>query len=455
MSVLGGSFRDPSGFVFIINGEIYRQVNISYKEHFDELISSGLYGKLVDKGLLVSHQEVPSPLPGSPLHYKTIKPEQIGFISYPYEWSFNQYKDAALSTLRIMKIALSHNMVLKDATAYNIQIHKGRTVLIDTLSFEKYVEGRPFVAYRQFCQHFLAPLALMSRTDIRLSGLMKNHIDGVPLDLARKLLPYSTRFNFSLYMHIHVHSKFQHKYSGQQVNVKKISMSKFRLESMIENLQDTIRKLSWGHPDTEWGDYYCNTNYSDSSFEDKKKLVDEFLSRTASRLVWDLGANTGEFSRIASNKGILTVSFDIDPVAVDKNYQIMRNNREPSLLPLVLDLTNPSPALGWDTSERMSFKERGLPDTILALALIHHLAISNNVPLAKLAEFFSSLCRYLIIEFVDKKDTQVQRLLATREDIFPDYTKEGFEKSFARHFNIIDSRKVGESRRILYLLQRR
>lgn len=455
MSVIGGSFRDPSGFVFIRAGEIYRQVNVSYGRHYDELMSSGLYGKLVGKGLMVSHEEVAPFEPVDPSCYRMIKPQQIPFVSYPYEWSFNQYRDAALATLRIQKIALSHNMILKDATAYNIQFLNGKPVLIDTLSFERYEEGKPWVAYRQFCQHFLAPLALMKYTDIRLSSLMKSHIDGIPLDLATVLLPFKTRFKPSLVMHLHMHASFQKKYSDRTVNVKEVSMSRFSLESMIDNLRTTVSGLNWEYPDSEWGEYYENTNYSDSSFRSKKDLVADYLGRTGSGMVWDLGANNGEFSRIASARGITTVAFDIDPVAVDKNYLAVKSGGEKCLLPLVLDLTNPSPPLGWDTAERMSFRERGLPDTVMALALVHHLAISNNVPLPRLASFFASLCRYLIIEFIGKEDSQVRILLATREDIFPDYTREGFERAFGALFRIVDSRQVGESSRVLYLLEKK
>jgi hypothetical protein len=204
-----GSFRDPAGFLFYLKKKLYRQVNQSYKEDYDLLIDSGLYQKLVEQEALIPHQEVdilfPQPLNG----YKVIQPEFIPFISYPYEWSFSQLKDAALTTLKIQKIAFQHGMSLKDSSAFNIQFHMGKPLFIDTLSFEKYKEGEPWVAYRQFCQHFLAPLTLMSRRDIRLGQLLRIYIDGIPLDLAASLLPFSTRLNMSVYMHIVFHGKIQ------------------------------------------------------------------------------------------------------------------------------------------------------------------------------------------------------------------------------------------------------
>jgi hypothetical protein len=180
------SFRDPSGYLFHRGAELYRQVNRRYQENYDLLTSSGLYDKLVAEGLLVPHEEVDLEPLDAATAYKTIKPLLVPFVSYPYEWCFSQLKDAALATLAIQKTAMSHGMSLKDASAYNIQFIDCRPVLIDTLSFERYVPGRPWIAYRQFCQHFLAPLALMSYRDPRVSQLLKAGLDGIPLDFCRR-----------------------------------------------------------------------------------------------------------------------------------------------------------------------------------------------------------------------------------------------------------------------------
>ena len=449
-----GSFRDPSGFLFSRDGVLYRQVNTVYQEDYDLLMTSGLYGALVDDGLLIPHEEVevePAEVEGA---HKVIRPEAVPFISYPYEWCFSELKDAALATLRIQQLAFEHGMSLKDASAYNIQFRGCKPVFIDTLSFEKYREGLPWVAYRQFCQHFLAPLALMSYRDIRLSQLLRVYIDGAPLDLASSLLPARTRFKLSLLCHIHLHAKSQQRFADKAVEKPTGKVSAMSLRGLIDNLQSTVKGLTWQPKGTEWGDYYYDTNYTDAAFEQKRQLLAEYLDEIQPRVAWDLGANTGVFSRVASEKGILTLSFDIDPAAVEKNYRDGVSEGQEKVLPLLLDLTNPPPGIGWQHEERMSLLERGPTDAAFALALIHHLAISNNLPFQKIGAFFAEACESLIIEFVPKSDSQVQRLLTTRDDIFTDYTQEAFEREMSAYFTIDRSAKIEGSERTLYLMRK-
>ena len=452
---LAASFRDPSGFLFKREGQLYRQINRSYQADYDRLMESGLYARLVKNGKLIAHQEVDLPAEESQIAYRVIQPELVSFISYPYEWSFSQLKDAALLTLSIVKSALKAGLSMKDASAYNIQFQHGKPVLIDTLSFEIYQEGQPWVAYRQFCQHFLAPLALMAYRDVRLSQLMRLYIDGVPLDLASSLLPFQARLNPGLLMHLILHAAAQKKYSQNEsaIPARTANMSQTSFLGLIENLESTVRGLKWKPAGTEWGSYYEATNYSDRAFEAKAATIKSLINAIQPRQVWDLGANTGVFSRLASEQHIETISFDIDPVAVEKNYLQVKQNQETHLLPLVLDLTNPSPSLGWKNEERSAWIERGPVDLILALALIHHLAISNNVPLPDVAALFAQLATNLIIEFVPKEDSQVRRLLATRKDIFPTYTREGFETAFQQWFVIRDTRLVEDSQRVIYWME--
>jgi hypothetical protein len=456
---LDASFRDPSGFLFSRDGILYRQVNRKYEQEYAHLLGSGLYEKLIKAGLLIPHVEVDQPtmefdsvLPGG-AGYKVIQPERVPFISYPYEWSFGELKDAALVTLSIQRRALRFGMSLKDASAYNIQFVRGKPTLIDTLSFELYKEGEPWVAYRQFCQHFLAPLALMALKDARLSQLLRVYIDGVPLDLASELLPRTTRFNFGLLTHIHLHAGAQKRYAGEEVRSRRGSMSKQAMTGLIESLISTVKKLSWKPGGTEWGNYYDITNYSDTAFEHKKQLVGEWTRRIAPNQVWDLGANNGVFSRVAVEAGSQVMSFDIDPAAVEQNYRQVKAEQNERLLPLLLDLTNPSPAIGWANRERDSFGAHGPVEMALALAVIHHLAISNNVPLPQLADFFAETAKWLVIEFVPKSDSQVKKLLASREDIFPAYTRQGFEAAFKSRFRIHEAVNVRESERVLYLME--
>jgi len=419
-------------------------------------MDSGLYQDLVTSGLLVAHQVVDVSAEIPELAYQVIQPDRIPFISYPYEWSFSQLKDAALTTLAIQKMALEKGMSLKDASAYNIQFHKGRPILIDTLSFETYREGEPWIAYRQFCQHFLAPLALIVYCDVRLSQLLRAYIDGIPLDLASKLLPRRTKMNLSLATHIHLHAATQQRYSDKAVSRTDLQrrMSKIAFLGLIDNLESSLRRMSWKPSGTEWADYYTDTNYSSAALEDKKKIVSNFLERIHPVNLWDLGANTGLFSRLASERGVFTVAFDIDPAAVELNYRDCLKTQEKNLVPLVMDFTNPSPGIGWHNRERDSLMERAPAEAAMALALVHHLAISNNVPLPQLARFFHDITRWLIIEFVPKADSQVQRLLATREDIFPDYHFEGFEKAFGEFFRIHEAVDVQDSQRRLFLMER-
>lgn len=449
------SFRDPAGFIFEHNGRILRQVNNAGQAQYDLLISSGLYSDLVEQQLLIPHREVPPHgMPVYPDRYRVLEPERIQTISYPYEWSFSQLQDAAVATLKIQMIALGRGMVLKDASAYNIQFHQGRPILIDTLSFEQYTPSQPWKAYRQFCQHFLAPLALMSRVDVSLNKLLAIHIDGVPLPLASRLLPKRTHLSPGLLVHLLLHARAQGgRGSGRKYSPTKLS--RHNLEALIDSLIRTTKSLHWTPKGTEWGEYYSFTNYSDEAFEHKKQIIRNIVDRLKPKSVWDLGGNTGEFSRIASANEISTVCFDIDPVAVEKNYRLSKARQDKHQLPLLLDLTNPSPSLGWANRERSSLSARGPIDVVLALALIHHLAISNNLPFEIIASYFSTLGNHLVIEFIPKDDSKVQILLSTRTDIFPSYHQLEFEKAFSMYFEIVDKVAVKGSKRTIYLMKSR
>ncbi|MEW6532166.1 MAG: class I SAM-dependent methyltransferase [Thermodesulfobacteriota bacterium] len=449
-----GSFRDPSGCLFYRNGELYRQVNRSYKEDYDQLMQSGLYDSLVKEGLLVPHREMGLSMRISDDAYVVIKPEPIPFVSYPYEWCFSQLKAAAELTLTIQQRALQFGMSLKDCSAYNVQFSDWRPIFIDTLSFERSI-GRPWIGFRQFCQHFIAPLALARHKDARLTQLLRIYLDGIPVDLASSLLPCRTWLSLSLGFTIHLHARFQ-KHYGEKVQ-KDRSMKGRGTDpgATLYILQRAVNKLKWKPGATEWADYYEKTNYGDEAFESKRAIVARFLETARPSKVWDLGANTGVFSRIAGDLGIHTVAFDMDPAAVELNYQECVKKAEKSILPLLLDLTNPSPDLGWANTERKALFRREHPDLVMALALVHHLAIANNVPLNSIADLLRGLCTFLIIEFVPKSDSQVQRMLATREDIFPSYTQEGFETAFSNQFEIMESMPVALSERTIYLMRAR
>lgn len=456
------SFRDPSGFVYISGGKILRQVNRSYQEDYDLLVKSGLYDQLIQRKLLIPHREVEDAPFKPEISYKVIQPEKIQVISYPYEWSFSQLKDAALLTLAAQKAALDAGMVLKDASAYNIQFHQGRPILIDSLSFAKYREGSPWIAYRQFCQHFLAPLALMSKTDLRLSKLLINHIDGIPLDLCSRLLPRSSRLQPGLATHIHLQAWAERRFAPAEPAkpgvrpVRQATVSKNGLIGLIENLEHTVESLSIKISGRDWANYYTETNYADNAFQAKRALVSELINSLNPKTVLDLGANTGIFSReLARNPERFVISADIDPEAVEINYLQAKRDRQENILPLVIDLVNPSPAIGWNNQERESFLTRGKADAILALALIHHLAISNNLPLSDIARTLADHGESVVLEFVPKEDSQVRRLLQSREDIFEHYSLTGLLEDFAPFFNLVSQNPLPDSQREILLFTRK
>ncbi|MFH0829378.1 MAG: SAM-dependent methyltransferase [Candidatus Kerfeldbacteria bacterium] len=455
MGKLPSSYRDPSGFVFSHDGAIYRQVNSSYREHYDLFMQSGLYHELQKRGLLVSHTEVAIRSPQPSTLYKILKPERIPFVSYPYEWCFSELKDAALLTLEIQKTALRSSMSLKDASAFNVQFIGTRPVFIDTLSFERYREGKPWVAYRQFCEQFLGPLVLMSKRDARLGQLLRVFPDGIPVDLVSTLLPLKTWMAPSLLAHIHLHAKSQRRFSTTAASTPHRSIDKPILERLIATLQSTVKGLSWEPQKTTWTSYYELTNYTDRGMEHKKKVVESFMNKLSPKTVWDLGANTGTFSDIAASKKISTIAFDNDICTVELLFRRCTERKDANTLPLILDLTNPSPPVGFANRERMTLEERGPADMVLALALVHHLAIGKNVPLSSLASYFSRIGKSLIIEFVPKSDSQVQAMLSNRDDIFDDYDEESFKREFSRHFTIRSSEQVADSSRIIYLMVRK
>jgi hypothetical protein len=455
-----GSFRDPSGFIFWQDGQPYRQIQRRFAGEWDAFEASSLKRRLIDGGLLIPYEPVPIERAQGPDAHAVIRPERIEFISYPYEWTFGELRDAALLTLDAQLEAMAEGWQLKDASAYNVQFRDAKPILIDSLSFEPLEEGAPWVAYRQFCEHFLAPLALIARRDIRLASLLRADPDGIPLDLASNLLPWRTRLDFGLLSHVHLHARAQRRYAGNESDAevdtaRRARISKSRLEGLIRNLRGTVEKLRWEPAGTEWSDYADHTSYGDAATADKSRLVGEFVGEAKGARLWDLGANTGRYSRIAADAGKRVLSFDIDPAAAERNYRQLRREGRADILPLILDVANPSPGIGWAGRERRSLLDRADPDIVLALALVHHVAISRNVPLPMVLGLFADLAPWAIVEFVPKEDPMVQRLLATRRDVFPEYTLDGFRTAASERFEVVREEPIEDSVRVLFLLRRR
>jgi ribosomal protein L11 methylase PrmA len=453
-----GSYRDPGGFVYRRDGVLYRQIGPAAIDDWQAFEASGLAGRLIGEGSLVGHQPADLELAATPDARAVIRPEPIEFISYPFEWTFGELKDAALLTLDIQLEALAAGWSLRDASAYNVQFRDGRPVLIDSLSFEPYEDGRPWVAYRQFCEQFLAPLALIAHNDVRLGRLLRADPDGVPLDLAARLLPWRTRLDFGLLSHVHLHARAQRRHAGDEDDGRAARTARLehgRLVALLGNLRGTVAGQRWTPAGTEWSDYADHTSYGEAATADKMRLVDRFVRAVPGGRAWDLGANTGRYSRVAADAGKRVLAFDIDPAAAEQHYRTVQTEGRTDILPLVLDLANPSPGLGWAGRERRSLLDRADPDVVIALALVHHLAISRNVPLPMILGLFADLAPHAIVEFVPKEDPMVRRLLATRRDIFDDYSLDGFRAAVGERHEIDEEASIEDSARVLFRLRRR
>ena len=451
-----GSFRDPCGRVLHAGGKILRTINACYRPHWEKALSSGLLPDLMADGRVVAFHET-TPLPGT---WKTLEVERIPWVSYPYEWSFPQLRDAAILTLEIQMEALTRGLTLKDASAYNIQFHGAAPIFIDLLSFEEREANAPWQAYRQFCMHFLAPLALYV-TDPRLSRLSTLWMDGIPLDLAWSLLPLRSVFSPGLQMHLHLHAHAEKKYQDGRQAAKSIRQAKVSTQGLLDLSASLLRAVkAMPGPDRtgEWEDYYTDTNYSPLALQAKEAVTEQTAAGTKGSLALDLGANTGHYSALLARHFSQVIAADIDAQAVGRHYLSLRAKGEKRILPLVLDLGNPSPSIGWACAERASWMQREKADYICALALTHHLYFSNGIPWREQADFFVSLLAprgALLLEFVPREDSQVERLLAARDDIFPDYTLEKLRAAFSPLFEEREVHSLQGTKRILLFLTKR
>lgn len=428
------SFRDPSGQVFIADGKFRRVINQGYMDEYHELITSDLYQTLVDSELLIPHEEL-----STIGREMIIEPEQVDFISYPYEWCFSMLKEAVLNTLTINEIAIQHGMMLKDASAFNMQWHKGNMTLIDTLSFMSYEVGMPWGAYPQFLRHFLNPLLLMKYRSPALAHLFLSNLDGITPQLATKLLPKHLVLRPSYLAHLYAQS-LNVTVNGQH-NVK---MAPIAFNALLSNLKALIHSLNYKSRSviTHYSD---ENSYTQRALDDKAFKIERLLDLIGGKTLCDLGANTGFYSRMAVVRGFKVLAVDSDHDCVEHIDQTSH------IFPLVVDICNPSPAIGWGNTERKSFLDRLHVDVIMALALIHHLCVGNNVPLAKVAQMLAEHCQKLIIEFVPLEDPKAQLLLGKKN--IPPYSYGIFKSAFADYFTIEREVQIDDSMRILFLME--
>ncbi|MDD5150786.1 MAG: class I SAM-dependent methyltransferase [Flavobacterium sp.] len=446
------SFRDPSGYVFIEDNKVKRVVNLIYFEQYKALTDSGFYKNLFDKKYLIPHQEVS----------KTdseicIEASKIPFISYPYEWSFLQYKHAALLTLKIQKLCLENNFTLKDASAFNITFHEGKPIFIDTLSFDFYQENNPWLAYKQFIMHFLGPLLLTKYFGQDHLKTLSQNLEGISLQKLSQLLPFKSYFSPTILTNIHLLAKYDKKYESDKKTVNN-NLSKASQIKLLDGLYDFISNLSVNEK-TEWDHYYNQINYNEAAYQFKKEVVKDWFLSIKGKTLIDIGGNDGTFSRELKDVAELVIVADVDPNAVEQNYKQVLKNKEKTILPIVADVLNPSANYGFNNEERFSFIDRVKDsnlDGCLALAVIHHITLSGNIPFSLSAQFFSKMAPNLLIEFPTRVDSWVQFLLDSKREFknhFDFYNEENFEKEYGVYFEIVDKQKNGE--RILYSLKRR
>jgi ribosomal protein L11 methylase PrmA len=450
------SFRDPAGRVFEADGEVYRAIYEAGMEDFRSANRDGIYDILIKKNLLIDHQEVAPETLGESSNVICLRHPRVPMVSYPWEWPFSILRDAALLHLRIMEILVPRGYWLRDANAFNVQFDGERLKLIDTLSIGRREEGRPWVAYKQFCSQFLAPLAVAAKSDIRLFDLWRSNLEGFPLDLAVKLLPGSARLNPRLYMHLYLHARMQvssdSKDQLHQTSPKEVRMSDTALLGLVRSLRKAVAGLSYKPSSAIWQGYTEIRTYDEADVKTKTRFIEQAIERLQPSVVWDFGGNTGEFSEIAARGGAFVVSVDSDPACTEYLYQRVSSGEAASgILPLTMDLANPSPALGFNQEERQGLRERGPADLLLGLALIHHLVFSSSVPLERVAQWFGQLSRRLLIEFVPETDPMVRKLLVNRGDDHLPYSLEVFRSAFEAEFEVEQEQALGNGRRLFVL----
>ncbi|HEX2134911.1 MAG TPA: class I SAM-dependent methyltransferase [Microvirga sp.] len=454
----GGSFRDPSGHVYEVNGEILRTVTRRAADHYEFVRATGLLESLSERGLVVGSEETATDaIPADGLH-KVLRHPKLTFVSYPYEWSFPLLKAAALLHLDIQIEALDRDVALSDASAYNVQFVGPRPVFIDVLSFRRYSDGEFWSGHRQFCEQFLNPLLLRSIFGVPHNAWYRGNLEGIPTPDVARIMPWWSRLSFTLQAHVLLPAKMQAKAiekQGDLAAVRRRGLPKSSYRSLLVQLRHKIQGLEPRDTGrTVWGDYEHTHTYDSSEEQAKKRFVAAFCEAVKPKLLWDVGCNTGEYSEVALSAGAgEVVGFDFDQGALERAYARASHKALP-LLPLFQDAANQSPDQGWNGSERKGLANRAQADGLLALAFEHHLAIGRNVPLDRVVDWLVSHAPRGVVEFVQKSDPTVQRMLALREDIFDRYEEAAFESALAARARIVRSEVVSTAGRKLYWFDR-
>jgi hypothetical protein len=451
------SFRDRNGAVFYRDGVVLRGISAKALENFERLEAAPFYGKLIERGSIVATARVPPEAAGeaSAGWAAVLEHAAIPFISYPYEWTFGMLKDAALLHLELMAAALDSGMILKDSSAYNVQWRGARPVFIDIPSFEILPDGQPWVGYRQFCELFLYPLMLQAYKGVDYRPFLRGSIDGIPAAALRPLLSTRDLARPGVLMHVVAQNALQRRYSGGERAVRgslaAAGFDKRLIVRNVEGLRKIVEKLSAGGAKTTWADYDSTHSYDDAEFRAKRDFVANAAAHRRWARVWDIGCNTGTFSRIAAEHADTVVAMDGDWMAIERLYQTQRDRPDAEkILPLVVNLADPSPSQGWRGLERKSLPERGRPELTLCLALIHHIVIGSNIPMRDFVGWLAGLGTSLVIEFVSRDDEMVQTLLANKDDQYGDFTQDAFEALLDEHFDVRESQPLKGGKRAIY-----
>jgi hypothetical protein len=449
-----GSFRDPESRIFYAGGDVYRALSADGLSDFEAVQASGL----LDDGRVVSTERVEdvSALKDLLVHEPAavLRHERIPFVSYPYEWTFSMLKDAALLQLDLLLEALDHDLVLKDSTPYNVQFKGARPVFVDVGSFERLREGEPWVGYRQFCMLYLYPLLLQSAKGVPFRPWLRGAIDGITPPQMRDLMSFRDRFRRGVFTNVFLHARLEARYADRPDQVKQEVKRVFKKELFVANvrkMRKLVERLGWDPPQGVWTAYGERNTYTDDDARRKDDFVREVAGSRDWGLVWDIGANNGRYSRIAAEGARTVLAVDADEGPVELLYRDLRAEGDEQILTLTMNLADPSPGLGWRGLERRALAERGNPDLVLALALIHHVAISANVPVREFIDWLASLGSALVIEFPTREDPMVKKLLAPkREGLHPDYELSFFERCLAEAFEVERSERLESGTRVLY-----
>lgn len=452
-----GSFRDPDGFVFQQGDHVYRAVFPAAAPRWHQFVASGLADQLQSAGLLVPTHDATDhalleqfDLPEGTI---VLEHERVPFLSYPYEWTFAMLRDAALLHLEIMERALANGWILKDATAYNVLFRGVQPLFIDVLSFVPLEQGEPWTGYNQFCRMMLYPLMLESYKHVPFQPWLRSELEGIDPILFGRMFHGWDRIRPGVLTHVKAQAYLQRHFASTagsiRQQIKSANMSVEMIARNVRGLKKIVTGLSLPKENTTWSDY-SRAHYQGDALAQKEDFVRSALAGRPLPLVWDLGCNDGHFSRIAAQTAHTVVAMDFDAGSINRLYCDLRAENTPNLLPLLMNLANPSPAQGWASTERASLLQRGKPDLTLVLALVHHIVISSNVPLKVLLEWLGSLTRELVVEFIDKKDPMVQRLLLNKDDTYSDYRREAFENYLLDSFEVQRIRELAGGTRVLY-----